>query len=65
MKIVKVTIIAIVTIIAMMGAMKWMGQHDRDMAQAYEQYEACFLRTYKMSPSTWYATRGELPECKN
>lgn len=65
MKIVKVTTIAILLITTMVGAIKMMEKHDRAMQQAYEKYEACFLRTYGMLPSTWYATRGELPECKN
>ena len=65
MKIVKVTTITILLIATMVGGIKWIGQHDRDMQQAYEAYEACFLRVHGMLPSTWYATKGELPECKN
>jgi len=65
MNIVKVTTITILLIGTMVGAEKMMEKYDRANEQAYAQYEACFLRTYKMSPSTWYATQGELPECDN
>lgn len=50
---------------AMVGLWNLMVIHDSAMQQAYEKYEACFERTYGMLPSTWYAERGELPECKN
>ena len=60
----KVTIIAIVTILAVISG-RWVAEHDKETQQAYEAYEACFEREFKMSPSVWYATYGELPECKN
>lgn len=56
-------IIAIVGIVLVVLAVRWIGWHDKAVEAANDQYTQCVWAQYHTTPAAWYAEHSVYPTC--